>query len=65
MPDALKVLIIEDDPNVRRGCQQALVLDGIAADAVDSAEMGWRYVTDNLPAVVISDIICRAWTAWR
>ena len=56
MPDALKVLIIEDDPNVRRGCQQALVLDGIAADAVDSAEMGWRYVTDNLPAVVISDI---------
>ena len=56
MPDALTVLIVEDDPNVRRGCQQALMLEGIAAEAVDSAEMAWRFTTDNNPAVVISDI---------
>lgn len=56
MPDTLKVLIVEDDPNVRRGCQQALVLEGIVADAVDSAENAWRYIAENPPAVVISDI---------
>ncbi|MDR3496980.1 MAG: sigma-54 dependent transcriptional regulator [Ancalomicrobiaceae bacterium] len=56
MSDALRVLIVEDDPAVRRGCQQALQLEGIAADAVDSAEAGWRAVAEIGPAVVITDI---------
>ncbi|MDR3372817.1 MAG: sigma-54 dependent transcriptional regulator [Ancalomicrobiaceae bacterium] len=56
MSDELKVLIVEDDPAVQRGCRQALQLDGIAAEAVDSAEAGWRAVTDTGPAVVVTDI---------
>ena len=30
MTDALKVLIIEDDPDIVLGCEQALQLEGIA-----------------------------------
>lgn len=56
MPEALTVLIVEDDPAVRRGCQQALQLEGIAAEAVDRAEAGWRAVAEIGPAVVITDI---------
>jgi hypothetical protein len=32
MTEALKVLIIEDDPDVALGCEQALQLEGIAAE---------------------------------
>ena len=56
MPEALKVLIVEDDAAVRRGCQQALELEGIAVAAVESGEAGWRAVGELDPAVVISDI---------
>ena len=56
MPEALKVLIVEDDPAVRRGCQQALQLEGIATEAVDSAEAGWRAIAETGAAVVITDI---------
>lgn len=56
MPDALKVLLVEDDANVRLGCQQALQLEGIAADAVDSAEKARRLVGAGFPGVVVSDI---------
>jgi two-component system C4-dicarboxylate transport response regulator DctD len=56
MPEPLTVLIVEDDPNVRLGCQQALMLEGMTAVVVDSAEAAWRHVTEHAPAVVISDI---------
>ncbi|MGE5477347.1 MAG: sigma-54-dependent transcriptional regulator [Bacteroidales bacterium] len=56
MPDALKALIVEDDANVRLGCQQALQLEGIAAEAVDSAEKARRLVAAGFPGVVITDI---------
>jgi two-component system C4-dicarboxylate transport response regulator DctD len=56
MPDALKALIVEDDDNVRLGCQQALQLEGIAADAVDSAEKARRLVAAGFPGVVVTDI---------
>ena len=38
MTEALKVLNIEDDPDVRLGCVQALQLEGIPAESVASAE---------------------------
>ncbi len=56
MADTLKVLIVEDDAAVNRGCRQALQLEGIAAESVDSGEAGWRAVTEIGPAVVITDI---------
>ncbi len=56
MADVLKVLIVEDDAAVKRGCQQALQLEGIAVESVDSGEAAWRAVTEVNPAVVITDI---------
>ena len=38
MSEALKVLIIEDYPDVRLGCEQALQLEGIVTASVGSAE---------------------------
>ncbi len=56
MTDALKVLIIEDDPDVALGCEQALQLEGIAAECVGSAEQARRRLGRDFRGVVISDI---------
>ncbi|HBD32858.1 MAG TPA: Fis family transcriptional regulator, partial [Cupriavidus sp.] len=40
----LTVLIVEDDADVRLGCEQALRLEGIATRAVGSAEAALREV---------------------
>lgn len=56
MPDPLTVLIVEDDPNVQLGCLQALQLEGIAAEAVDSAEKARQRTAKGLPVVVVTDI---------
>ncbi len=54
--NALKVLIVEDDPNVSLGCQQALELEDIPTQAVDSAEKARRLVADGFPGIVVTDI---------
>jgi DNA-binding NtrC family response regulator len=59
MPNAapdMKVLIVEDDANVRLGCEQALELEDIATQAVDSAEKARRLVAAGFPGVVVTDI---------
>jgi len=56
MTDALKVLIIEDDPDVRLGCEQALQLEGIATDSVASAEAAKRLLGKDFRGVIVSDI---------
>ena len=38
MTDDLKVLIVEDDPDIVLGCEQALQLEGIATESAPSAE---------------------------
>ena len=38
MTDDLKVLIVEDDPDIVLGCEQALQLEGIATESAASAE---------------------------
>ena len=43
MKPVLSVLLIEDDPNVRLGCEQAMQLAGIPVIAVASAEEGQRH----------------------
>ncbi|AYH43061.1 sigma-54 dependent transcriptional regulator [Azoarcus sp. DN11] len=53
---ALKVLIVEDDPNVRLGCEQAMQLAGIPVQAVASAEAGQRLVGPDFPGVVVTDM---------
>ena len=56
MTEALKVLIIEDDPDVALGCEQALQLEGIAAECVGSAEQARRRLEHDFRGIVISDI---------
>ncbi|NUA29467.1 sigma-54-dependent transcriptional regulator [Cupriavidus basilensis] len=55
-PAPLTVLIVEDDSDVRLGCEQALRLEGIATRAVASAEAALREVGSHFPGVVVSDI---------
>jgi two-component system C4-dicarboxylate transport response regulator DctD len=56
MNSALTVLIIEDDPDVALGCEQALQLEGIACECVASAEQARRRLTPDYAGVVVSDI---------
>ena len=52
MKPQLSVLLVEDDPNVRLGCEQAMQLAGIAVDAVASAEEAQRRLTAGYPGIV-------------
>lgn len=56
MNNDLTVLIVEDDPHVLLGCQQALALEDIPCVGVGSAEEALERVGDNFAGIVISDI---------
>ena len=56
MIETLKVLIVEDDPDVRLGCEQALQLEGLATEAVDSAEAARRRIGKDFCGIIVSDI---------
>ena len=56
MNETLKVLIIEDDPDVRLGCEQALQLEGIQTESVDSAEEARQRIGKDFRGVIVSDI---------
>ncbi|MDR3515379.1 MAG: sigma-54 dependent transcriptional regulator [Azospirillaceae bacterium] len=51
-----QVLIIEDDADVRLGCVQALMLEGIRAQGVCSTEKARRLIDADFGGVVVSDI---------
>ncbi|SIS36548.1 sigma-54-dependent transcriptional regulator [Insolitispirillum peregrinum] len=54
--ESLKVLIVEDDENVRIGCQQALQLEGILTEAVGSADLARKMIGPGFPGIVVTDI---------
>ncbi|MND34092.1 C4-dicarboxylate transport transcriptional regulatory protein DctD [compost metagenome] len=56
MTEPLSVLIVEDDPHVLMGCQQALALEDIPSIGVGSAEEALREVGEDFAGIVISDI---------
>ena len=56
MSDDLKVLIVEDDPDIVLGCEQALQLEGIAAESTTSAEQARPRLGPGFRGVVVSDI---------
>lgn len=56
MPNGLKVLIVEDDPDVLLGCEQALQLEGMATQGADSAEKAIKLVRSELPGLIVSDV---------
>ena len=52
----MTVMIVEDDPDVRLGCEQALRLEGMATRGVPSAEAALREVQAGYAGIVVSDI---------
>lgn len=56
MPQPLIALIIEDDPDVRLGCEQALELEGISTRTASSVEEARRYITRDFEGIIVSDI---------
>ena len=56
MKPKVSVLLVEDDPNVRLGCEQAMQLAGIEVVAVASAEEAQRLVKADYPGIVVTDI---------
>ena len=56
MNQPLSVLIVEDDPHVLLGCQQALALEDIPSEGVGSAEEALARIGDDFAGIVVSDI---------
>ncbi len=52
----LKVFIIEDDPDVRLGCEQALQLEGISTESAGSVEEAEQRLCADFPGIIVSDI---------
>ena len=50
------VLLIEDDPALRKACAQALELEGIAVDPLGDAESAVKRVTAGFEGVVVTDV---------
>ncbi|HAT32818.1 MAG TPA: Fis family transcriptional regulator [Janthinobacterium sp.] len=56
MFDGLKVFLVEDDPTVRAGSEQALQLAGLDVHAFHSAELAYRQLAPGFPGIVVSDV---------
>ncbi|MET3133336.1 two-component system C4-dicarboxylate transport response regulator DctD [Oxalobacteraceae bacterium GrIS 1.11] len=56
MFDGLKVLLVEDDPTVRAGSEQALQLAGLEVQSFHSAELALKLLAPNFPGIVVSDV---------
>ena len=56
MFESLRILLVEDDPIVRAGSEQAFQLAGLNVEAFSSAELVRKHITPDFPGIVISDI---------
>ncbi|HEX5805797.1 MAG TPA: sigma-54 dependent transcriptional regulator [Macromonas sp.] len=56
MNPELKVLLVEDDPNVRLGCEQALQLARLPVIAVANAEAALRTLDGELIGAIVTDM---------
>ncbi len=56
MFDGMQVVIVEDDPVVLMGCEQALALEGLQTTGVASAEQALTLIEPGFAGVVVSDI---------
>jgi DNA-binding NtrC family response regulator len=52
----LKVLVVDDDPDMRLGCEQALQLDGRATVGAGSVDKALKLIRSDLPGVIVSDV---------
>ncbi|MCO4881664.1 sigma-54 dependent transcriptional regulator [Paraburkholderia caribensis] len=56
MGDDIRVLVVEDDENVRFGVEQAVALAGFAVSAFASAAQALAEVAPGAPLVIVSDV---------
>jgi two-component system C4-dicarboxylate transport response regulator DctD len=56
MHEGLRILLVEDDPIVRAGSEQAFQLAGMRVEAFASAELARKHVTPGFPGIVITDV---------
>jgi two-component system C4-dicarboxylate transport response regulator DctD len=56
MFDELRVLLVEDDPTVRAGSEQALQLAGLNVQAFHSAELAYKQLAPDFPGIVVTDV---------
>lgn len=56
MKTTLSVLLVEDDPHVRLGCEQAMQLAGIPVLAAASAEAAEMYLSAEFPGIIVTDM---------
>lgn len=56
MFESLRILLVEDDPIVRVGSEQAFQLAGLNVETFSSAELVRKHITPDFPGIVISDI---------
>jgi DNA-binding NtrC family response regulator len=60
----MKMAIVDDEPDMRESISQWLALSGFDTETFASAEDALKVIGADWPGVVVSDIRCRAWTAW-
>jgi len=56
MEDEIRVLVVEDDENVRIGVEQAVALAGFPVQAFASAADALAHVAPGAPVVIVSDV---------
>jgi len=56
MKTSLSVLLVEDDPHVRLGCEQAMQLAGIPVIATGSVEAAEKHLSADFPGIVVTDM---------
>ncbi|MFG6447697.1 sigma-54-dependent transcriptional regulator [Roseateles sp. BYS180W] len=56
MNNQAQVLLVEDNPDVALGCQQALQLEGLRTHWVSSAEQAQQQLGEHFAGVVVSDV---------
>ncbi len=56
MFENLRILLVEDDPIVRAGSEQAFQLAGLNVEAFASAELVRKHITPDFPGIVITDV---------
>ena len=56
MKTPLQVLLVEDDPNVRLGCEQAMQLAGIPVVVAVSAEEAEKHLVPDFAGIVVTDM---------
>jgi two-component system C4-dicarboxylate transport response regulator DctD len=56
MDERLTVIVIEDDPNLRLGCVQAIQLAGMEVFGFDNAEEALRLIKPGFTGLVVTDL---------